>query len=354
MSDWRTRISDLVKNYSKIHIYAVDPGAVASLRPFYEEALKLDKAGHWFAEGWAAANAEGDYTPADTMARVLGIAIPGEAILMGQQVNFEQAYQRLALCQQKNYQTLFISDHWKDIATLFRPHPEYEPLLPHRFLVPDREAYDLQRKTLPTVGLSLPIINDRLEIFLHTGVERALDRIRQTPDPHIREIRSRYCLPERTIIMLLDNVDRKGTELLGFDWQNCLDLAIAYMEKYEPHSKLLVKPHPRQDFNEIKTHIDGLNSKTFIDIVREPDSEPFIILCDEVWGMTTVLLVIAQRWGKPIRAFMANRTATGALDSNAHIEPYTILGIEDFSASRRHYVETRGADLPLQNNYLLR
>lgn len=354
MSDWRKKISGLVEGYSKVHVYAVDPGAVASLRPFYEEADKLGKAGYWFAEGWAANNAESDYVPTTQINSLLNAATAGEVVLMGQQVNFEQAYQRLKLFKQRNFQTLFVSDHWKDIATLFRPHAADEPLLPHRFLVPDQEAYDLQKNTLPTIGLSQQQINDCLEVFIHTGVERALDKIRQTSSTQIDELKARYRISGRAIIMLLDNVDRKGTELLGFGWQNCLNLAIAYMEEYEPEAKLLVKPHPRQSVREIEAHIDELKCKINIEIVKEPDAEPFIALCDEIWGMTTVLLVTAQRWGKPIRSFMAERTVIGALDSNAHIEPYTILNRQDFSPSRHHYPEKQSMATPIRTNYLIR
>lgn len=354
MSEWRRKISALVRGYSKIHVYAVDPGAVASLQPFYEEAQKLGIAGEWFAEGWAASHATGKFKPATSMSDLPEDPTGCEAVLMGQQVDFEQAYARLHLLRQKNYQTLFISDHWKDIATLFRPHPANQPLLPHRFLVPDQEAYNLQKGTLPTIGLSAPQIENCLEVFIHTGVSRALDKIDQVTSTQLDQLRARYQISGRSIIMLLDNVDRKGTALLGFGWQNCLDLAIAYKEEYEPEAKLLVKPHPRQDYGEVKAYIDNLRSTGHIELVSETEGEPFIKLCDEIWGMTTVLLVVALQAGKPVRAFMAERTEIGALDSNAHIEPYAILGWQDFAPSRQHYPDHQNKAATQPNRYFIR
>ncbi|QQG36323.1 MAG: hypothetical protein HYS17_00585 [Micavibrio aeruginosavorus] len=354
MSEWRQKIAALVSDYSKIHVYAVDPGAVASLQPFYEEAQKLGIAGDWFAEGWAADHAESHYKTMAQMEATLGYAVGREAVLMGQQVNFEQAYARLKFFREQHYQTIFISDHWKDIATLFRPHATEQPLLPHRFLVPDQEAYELQRSTLPTIGLTEQQIDSCIEVFLHTGVARSLDKIDQITDAHVDKLRKRYGISGRSVIMLLDNVDRKGTALLGFGWQNCLDLAIAYKDEYEPGTKFLVKPHPRQDMREIEAYIRNMPPRTDIEIVTEMEGEPFIKLCDEVWGMTTVLLVIARHAGKPIRAFMAERTGMGALDSNAHIEPYAILGWGDFAASRQHYPEQQNQTPVRHNRYSIR
>lgn len=330
MSEWRQRIADLVSPYDRVSFYSADPGATANLTPVFEEAKKQGKAGAWFVDGWASRHHVFPCRIAADISREMLRGDAKHAVMMGPQVDFEQAYKRLAHFIEHDFATVFLFDHWKDIATLFRPSPDLPPLLPSRFLVPDEAALALQRRTLPAIGLSREEINGRLELFLHPGIERACEEVRKVRQSDLETLRLKYNLRGRSVVMLLDNVDRKGTEKLGFYWENCLDLAVEYLRRYEPRTKMLVKPHPRQSREEIAEYVRKYSGLVDIATVTELPGEPFVALCDEVWGMTTVLLVVARKCNKPIRVFMTDRTEIGKLDSNDHIEPYVMTGIQDF------------------------
>src|SRR5690606_19732642 len=118
--------------------------------------------------------------------------------------------------------------------------------------------------------------------------------------------------------LMLDCVNIREKSVLGFDWQSALDEAVKCFRKDYQDSTLLIKPHPRQDVSDVKHYLNASEIPENVSLVEESEGEPFIALSDEIWGMTTVLLVVALKAGKPIKVFMPGRTEAGARESNDH------------------------------------
>lgn len=323
---WRQEIRNLVGRYDRIHFYSADPGATAIMRPIHEEAHKTGKANTWFVEGWAAhaylpgeryISGEREFFNAKPFAEK-------QVVIMGQQVNFERAYSRLKYLKEAGIETVFVSDHWKNIAKTFKPAEDAAIFLPDHFYVPDQFAYDVQIQSLLAHGLNRADVENALEIFVNVGVEQSAELIAAVPPDELRQLKNRYKSRGMTIVMMLDCIQDEEKKILGFDWKSALDQAVTHFQSCYKNGKLLIKPHPRQDLGEVEEYISQYGLGISLELVKEPKGEPFIALADEVWGITTILLAVALRVGKPIKVFMPERTREGERESNAHIEPYLV------------------------------
>ena len=325
--NWRDEIANLVACYDKIYFYTADPGATAILRVIYEQASAQNKAQSWFVEGWAAHAYLPNACSIENETRIFSDDICAEntTLIMGQQVNFERAYERLKYFRSLEIETIFISDHWKSIERSFKPDETTKVILPHHFYVPDQIAYDVQMQNLTAHGISENELKRVMEVFIHPGVEYSLEQVKSFST---KELKTKYNTSGETIVMMLDCIQDSEKERLGFDWKCALAQAVKHFQSsYPSNASLLVKPHPRQEPEIIQAHLKKYKSDKRIKMVTEPIGEPFVAMADEVWGITTILLIVALKAGKPIKVFMPNRTVLGKKESNAHIEPY-VMAIE--------------------------
>lgn len=338
--NWREQLSALVAGYNRLWFYAADPGAVSTLLPVSDEARRQNKFAGWITEGWAWESAAvPGAAPAEKIS-ALPPAHHGDAVMMGQQVDFSRAHRRLHEIAARGFDTVFISDHWKDISGIFFTGAGTS-LLPTRLLVPDVQARTLQMNSLTAAGFANADIKRSLDIFFHPGVEKGVEMVAAHSAPTLDRLREKYKLNGRTAVMFLDKVEPEEKSQFGFDWRSSLDLALIYMKETGAVDNLLVKPHPRQNFREVWEYLEPFRASGHVAPVTERRGETFIALCDEVWGMTTILLIIAQKAGRPIRAFMPDRTAEGAAQSNAHIEEFVIKNNTDFSVTYPKNLEKR-------------
>ena len=97
------------------------------------------------------------------------------------------------------------------------------------------------------------------------------------------------------------------------------------LAKARPASRLLVKPHPRQNVDAVKNEIAALSINHRGAELYHGETESLISIAEEVWGMTTSALNVALAVGKPIRSFQIGRNAKGERASNPHIEPFAIV-----------------------------
>lgn len=324
--NWRERLAALVSRYDYIYFYSADPGASATLRPIYDMAKKTGVAAGWYVEGWAAHA----YLPdAIYIARKddflnLDRSKIRQAVFMGQQVNQARAYKNLVYFKNLGLETVFISDHWKDISAHFKTAGREGFVLPDHFYVPDQVAYDVQFKTLLSAGIARDELEKSMEIFVHPGLEQSLEKIHAVSENEKIVMRRKYGAHEKIIVMMLDCIQDHEKELYGFNWKTALDQAVSYFHAHYPKAVLLVKPHPRQDHEEVRAYLQKYAEGSSVIMVEESTGEIFVALADEVWGITTILLVVAQKAAKPIKVFMPARTAAGELESNAHIEPFVV------------------------------
>ena len=327
--NWKTKLEKVVEKYDEVFFYSADPGATAVLEPIQILVEEMGKAGYWFVEGWAAEKLLPNalkMVHCDVHKKLVPDCC-SRAIIMGQQVEFFNTYKRMRDFIDAGLAIIFVSDHWKDISKSFRPSNAYRMILPEKLFVPDELAYQLQFQYLLSVGATKTQLQNSLEIFGHTGVELSLQKISQLEEDRLKILRKKYCLKQSsTIVMFLDAITISEGKKLGFNWKTALRQAVQHLASRRGNYRLLVKPHPRQSLSEVSRYIARYSDYVDVRIVEEPEPEPFIYLAEEVWGITTVLLIVALNANKKIIAFMPNRTFLGQKESNAHIEPFLFAG----------------------------
>jgi len=252
--------------------------------------------GTWFAEGWSA-RAEPDCHP---LAEIEAALEPGDALILGSQMNYAQTRSLIARTASRRIATIFMFDHWKNYAEHFRPGP-----LADLILVPDEIGRSL---ALAALGAEA---GPRLRILPHLALEAAVDRIAALRCP----------VTPGMIAFLLDPTEL--AEGLGYDWRCALQAAGARIAAL-PGRHMVVKPHPRQSEALVAEALTTLQQRGIPCEIYVGDAERLIAAAEEVWGMTTVALNTALAAGKPIRSFQPGRNRAGASASNPHIEPFAL------------------------------
>ena len=317
------RIRECLDPYDSVFFYTADPGASSVLLPFHKVAKETEKFRAWYVDGWARYAYLPDACPFSDKA-VCTANTGKTAVFMGQQVNFSRAYQRIQFFKSVGVDIHFISDHWKDISQSFRPTLKDDYELPDCLYVPDAAAYKKQFEWLELHGVSTDTIRSVLIEFFHPGIERSLKLISAVQEEKQRELLSKYAASEYVITMMLDCTTEHDKKVLGFDWKTALTSAIDLFSETYCNATLLVKPHPRQSKEEVEALL-SIRGCPAVRMVDEDFPEQFVAISDEIWGITTVLLVVALKADRRIKVFMPQRTKAGAAESNVHIEPYVVV-----------------------------
>jgi hypothetical protein len=317
------RITGCLEPYDNVYFYTADPGATSALMPFFRRAKELSKFRNWYVDGWACSVSLEQQQPISK--HILSSSACGKtAVFMGQQVDFSRAFDRLQAFKNAGFHTHFVSDHWKDISLSFKPKEKGDFLFPDRFYVPDTEAFERQLQWLQQRGIPDEVVKSSMVAFFHPGVEASLSIISEFSAVQCQKLRDRYSVATKCLVtMMLDCTTPEEEVNYGFGWRSSLISAIQHFTECYEDTTLLVKPHPRQRRVEVLDVVMKASNPKIM-VVEENAPEQFVAASDEIWGATTVLLVVARKAGKRIKVFMPNRTSKGELESNIHIEPYIV------------------------------
>lgn len=303
------------------YFYAADPGAVSILEPIEKFFKKKDKKTHWFFEGWAANNIYKENS--DFL--VQGKKFPQfnsskrSFLFMGQQTDYKLANSRLLETLNQNLFTIFVSDHWKDISPNFCNNNKI--IIPDLIWVPDDVAHNFQKSNLRRLGVPDSEISKKLWVFGHPGIEKKINKINNIRCIEVDTIRREYNCDGSVIFMVLDPFEEATKEELGFDWKSSLKAAVNYLKANKPEASLLIKAHPRQNIDIIREFVDNLYYSN-LKVVKHECIEPFVAVAEEVWGISSLVLIVALKLNKPIRVFVPNASPLGLLHINAHIYPF--------------------------------
>jgi hypothetical protein len=284
--------------FPRIHLYTADPGADAMVGEVEPLIRSMGRLGDWFAEGWSAAKRP---TCRPGSAIDEGAIGPGETLMVGSQTNYARTRAIFERMAQSGSRAIFIFDHWKNFAPPFGG-----AALPELIVVPDDLA---QRLLLEAIGAD---VAPRIRVLPHLALEAAVARVLALAPSASAGI----------VALLLDPTEMSDN--IGYDWRSTLHAA-ADVARQRRIERIFVKPHPRQDASVVEEVVRFWRERGVDYQLYRGETEPLIAMADEVWGMTTIALIVALRAGKPIRSFQVGRTAAGKLASNAYIEPYVVL-----------------------------
>lgn len=319
------RLRLLFRGLVTVHAYAVDPGAVAILREVAAAARKLGHEGSWFAEGWAADSMTEPFLPLERLAEVLANDPGPAALLLAPQMNFQRTQEVLRLCGEWNLRSIFVFDHWKNLAAHFVPAEGGEPVLPDDIVVPDEVARELLFEELRARALDPARVEDRVRVICQFAIEAACERIAALGSGQLEVLLGRLNPQRRPLILVaLDPTARGEGEDLGYDDRSILAYLADYAPRHRPDARFLIKPHPRQDAGRVADAVSAWKARGIDCAVTDENIEWLIALADEVWGMTSVALLIAAEAGRPIKSFQVGRNLAGTRHSNPHLEPFVI------------------------------
>ncbi len=322
------KISALVEPYESCSFYAVDPGTARVLDPIYKLAASQNKQTKWYADGWASQNLEYPRHELNEIDAPKSKTSPRHAFFMGQQTDFSACFSALQSAFAASFEIIFVSDHWKDITDSFFSQDSFQTnALPHKLLVPDQYAYDLQFSGFKHKGLDEDQIRQFLQVFLHPGLEDLIEQAQKVETGS--DLVQKYDCGSNAIFLPLDPFEPETKNLYGYDWQLVLEMAYTIQSKDYPDNKILVKSHPRQDKAAAQRFIHNKFSDKNMVLVEEQNPAPFLQICSEVWGISSLLLIAALRLGKPIKSLMPNATPEGLKHCNPHLQPYLVTRLED-------------------------
>jgi hypothetical protein len=285
---------DFLEQYSRIHVYTVDPGAHAiaiELVPFIE---RMGRLAGWHAEGWSERQ-KLNYRPVAE----LGALAAGDTLILGSQTNFDRTKAMICNAISRGAHAIFVFDHWKNFSEHFG-----SASLPDAMVVPDSIARDL---LLAELGESA---TPRVKVLPHLAFEAATDRVRSYGTPSVG-----------IVALLLDPTE--VADGLGYDWKSALAAAVDLASKQD-RMRVVVKPHPRQNVEAVERELAKWRDNSVRLELFQGEVERLIAEADEVWGMTTVALNVALAVGKPIRSLQIGRNDKGRRASNPHIEPFAM------------------------------
>jgi hypothetical protein len=241
---------------------------------------------------------------------------PGSALWIGARMDFARTREIVAGCLNSGVRSVFLFDHWKHYTEHFLNPKTREAVIPDHILVPD----ELAKKALAAAWEAEPALADKLPtakvaVFGHPAVEAACSEI--------AELEARR--PEHSsgqAVLFLDPCPPGGD--FGYTVFEVIAFLARWLPENRPGVRVLVKPHPRQspaltdkDFAAWK--VAGVN----FGLTSLPVAE-LIAHSGEVYGMTSIALIIAAKAGKTVVSFQPGRNRAGELESNPHLERFVI------------------------------
>lgn len=323
---------DLFSNFDNALFYCVDPGAYAM---FEEIILKINAylpcKATLYCDGWSRNHAKFLFKPIEDLEFDLeSLSHQKTLLVLGSQMNFSKTQFWIRTASIKSIKTLFIFDHWKNYTNHFVDSKDMTITFPDYIFVPDILAKD---KLIEAFKQLSPIHESELMqktiVSNHFSIEKSCNTIRSMTEASKLEFRLKLSENLKKMIVLLLEPDVLDPVCYpGYNTESILRYIKDYLHSTECNQnnlRIIVKPHPRQSSIEIEALLTHIWKKDFDWYLSQDEkTEALIAVADEVWGVTTVALIIADLLGKPIKSFQVNRNHHGKKQSNDYLEPYLI------------------------------
>lgn len=307
----------------KLHLFCADPGAYQMMSAMMHQLRLYDVPCQLYCDGWAAENSKVPFEQL-TVQALLDVS-EHELFVLGSQVNYSSTYQWLRFTKKNAIPVAFIFDHWKNYLEHFTNGLREDIVLPDLIFFPDslcKQGFLSQLQTYNQINNTSYVVNS--VVSGHFALDQQIATI-QTLSKN--DIAKTYHLANSKMILILlepENLDFN----YGYTLEDCLQAMQKELLNLREVHEVFVKPHPRQSVDSVVALLNKRwNNRGFSYRVLDASHslDELILLADQVWGITTVALIIAKKIGKPIKSFQVGRNALGQTQSNQHIEEYVIV-----------------------------
>ncbi|MBU1055050.1 MAG: hypothetical protein KKC46_14670 [Proteobacteria bacterium] len=323
-----SKIISILSGFDKYYLYCVDPGAYNCMRYIYDALIQTNVEVSWIAEGWCKSNImEKEETIQWHEFEQMMSCLPSRAnicLLLGSQNCFKKTHHAIGFCNLHNITNFFLLDHWLNYAEHFFDFETKTSFLPTKIGVMDETSRDGIEDSLVTTPSG-----QRPEIYIvgHPKMEASVKTIQNISLYEIGSYRKMIGAKNKKLyLFLLEPVykdfalNEVGEPLLGYTEYTILKY---FFSNYSVlNTKVIIKPHPRQDIDELLQFLETNISQSLYDytVDMEHDLEFLISIADEVVGMTTVALIFALKAGKKIRSIQVGRNEYARQLSNKYFE----------------------------------
>lgn len=330
----RRNILPLVADYKKTFLYCSDPGSLFIMEPL-RGFLESEEIGcQWMFSGWSKDNRKDlDSISLEKFEKLARKAEPDSiCLLIGVQVKFEKTCEIIDFCRANGVRSIVMIDYWKSNHMINFRHPESDTIhLPDNICIMDETAREGLIKEMLSCGIPENYGNN-IVIIGHPGIEKNAEIIKSMDKELIESVRKKLNIGNKRAVLFALNpaekdfgYDENGKPKLGYDEY---DLINYFFTEFDlDNTKVLVKPHPRQDAEKVEKYIsENFGDKGFDWMMSGEESlENLIAVSDEAIGSTTTVLLVALFAGKSIKSIQPNRSEFGDLWTNHYIEEHRVV-----------------------------
>lgn len=296
----------IFKPYRRVIFYCVDPGCYNLFKQI-SKSIRQDSI--FFCQGWA--QRETHLSCPDIMLPYLKAKSGNSILVLGAQTNFQDTQYWIKKANLLNIKTAFIFDHWKNYKQHFK---QVNYCFPDYIFVPDIVALKGFMSSFP--------YHVQCQLKTKTFIGEHLSLLEQTKEIHKLKSESK-----ELISIFLDPEAENSDLYPGYDPRSTLEGMAEYIRRYYPDEAFIIKPHPRQNLKPVMQtlHSCWQGIKFEVEKVRKPPE--IMARSKQVWGVTSLCLVMAKMAGVPIKSFQINRNAIGFSMTNDYIESNVLTEI---------------------------
>lgn len=323
MINAKKQLLKILKPWSHVNLYAVDPGATHFL--IHLNALineEYDNKITWYLEKWASQNFSFPNQSEQPVLDTISTSRRNDVYILGPQRDYAMSQLVMSRCKDVGAGVIFFLDHWKNLSEHFVTKESNTLVLPDVVLCPDESARDKLKSDLEKMSLWKNEFEKIVRSFTHLAIEAACQSIRAIPNSTKTKLKQDLNKDQKVILALLEPEE----EGVGYTWQSALSTMIQYRDTHFPTHHIWLKPHPAQDENELRAHCHRHYETVKNMTIVIGDVDPLIATADEVWGITTIALIKALKCNKNIMSFQVGATQKGCENSNPYIDPFVVLG----------------------------
>ncbi len=325
------RIYEAISGFSVYFFYVVEPGAYQCTSDVFAILKSEGKQVYWVGGGWfydTKPVEDAVLSQEEFFQIVTTFPSKDVCVVFGSQADHSNTQKGIEFCKQQNMFTLFLFDHWCNLELHFLDQENKVLHLPHRIGVVDafeQEAlWNALRPYNPPNGYRNNIV-----VTGQPSIESMVQKIQRVTPQSIQAFRREINAVDRKVQLYLMEpncvdfgLDVWDRNYLGYTEYTVLDLVLK--EKRDNDDVLLIRPHPRQRMDVFHSFFDGYSNNLKRDciVATKHPLELLIASADAIYGMTTVVLIMALKAGKTVVSLQPNRTARGKKMSNIYIEQY--------------------------------
>jgi hypothetical protein len=326
-------ILSIIRPFKEAYLYCVDPGAYNVMLPLSHAMENNGMNSTWVVDGWCIKNVHASSIEwNDFMSNYSSSEKRNSCMVLGSQTNFNQTQSAVEFCRDNGIYSLFLFDHWVNYVLHFWDSDNGKLYLPDKICIMDDVARDSLIRELSPLLPDREFINN-IEVVGHPSIEKSVLSVQGIPDERLTDLRKSMNAHEKKVILfLLEPIeddfgfDSQGKPSLGYTEYTISKYFFDNVQDRE-NTKILIKPHPRQDQDKIRDFLSRnvTDSGFDVDLIERGDLESLIAVADEVVGITTVALITALKTGKKITSIQVGRNEHGCRLSNEYLERNLVL-----------------------------